>query len=409
MSIKLQDPKVSKIIQAEEKRQQEELELIPSENCTSKEVREALASVFNDKYSEGKPHARYYGGQVNVDNIEDLAVSRALKMFKLSHQMWHANVQPYSGSPANAEVYLALLEFGDKVLGMKLDQGGHITHGLPISFSGRAYKFSSYGVNPETERLDYDEILKIAQREKPKMIVCGATAYSRIIDFKKFSEIAKKVGAYLFADISHIAGLIIGGVHPTCFPYVDVAMTTTHKTLRGPRGAIIICKKEFAERIDRAVFPGLQGGPHDHVTAAKAICFGEALDPEFKNYAKQIVKNTKALAVKLQKNGFRIVTGGTDNHLILIDLRAQKITGKDAQILLEKAGIIVNKNTIPFDPQKPFIGFGIRLGTPAITTRGMKEKEMIIVADLIAEVINHKKPQIVRQQVLKLTKKFPRP
>jgi len=409
MSIKSKDPKVAKIIQAEEKRQQEELELIPSENCTSKEIREALASVFNDKYSEGKPHARYYAGQKYVDEIEDLAVSRALKMFKLSPTKWHVNVQPYSGSPANAAIYLAFLEFGDKVLGMKLDQGGHITHGLPISFSGRAYNFSSYGVDPKTERLNYDEILKIAKREKPKMIVCGATAYSRIIDFKKFSQIAKSVKALLFADISHIAGLIVGGAHPSCFPYADVVMTTTHKTLRGPRGAIIICKKEYADKIDRAVFPGLQGGPHDHMTAAKAVCFGEALDPEFKTHAKQIVKNAKTLAKELQKNGFRIVSGGTDNHLMLVDLRDQKITGKIAQLLLEEAGIIVNKSLVPNDPEKPFVGSGIRLGTPAVTTRGMKEKEMLIIADLILETIKNRKPKIVRAKVLKLTKKFPRP
>lgn len=409
MSLKNKDPKVDKIIMAEEKRQQEELELIPSENCTSPEVREALASVFCDKYSEGKPHARYYAGQINVDEIEDLAVSRALKMFKLSPEKWHANVQPYSGSPANAAIYLAFLEFGDKVLGMKLDQGGHITHGLPISFSGRAYNFSSYGVDPKTETLDYDEILKIAKRVRPKMIVCGATAYSRIIDFKKFAEIAKKVGALLFADISHIAGLIVGGAHPSPFPYADVVMTTTHKTLRGPRGAIIICRKKYADDIDRAVFPGLQGGPHDHQTAAKAVCFGEVLDPEFKTYAKQIVKNAKTLSKKLQKQGFRIVSGGTDNHLMLVDLREQKINGKEAQKVLEAAGIIVNKSLVPFDSEKPFIGSGIRLGTPAVTTRGMKEKEMVIIANLISDVIKNKNPQKIRQQVLKLTKGFPRP
>lgn len=409
MSIKSSDPKVAKIIEAEEKRQQEELELIPSENCTSKEVREALSSVFVDKYSEGKPHARYYAGQINVDEIEDLAVSRALKMFKLSPNLWHTNVQPYSGSPANAAVYLAFLEFGDRVLGMRLDQGGHITHGLPISFPGRAYNFSSYGVDPKTEMLDYDEILKIAQEFKPKMIVCGATAYSRIIDFKKFAQIAKEVDAILFADISHISGLIIGGVHPSCFPYADAVMTTTHKTLRGPRGAIIITRKEFAEKIDKAVFPGLQGGPHDHVTAAKAVCFGEALDPEFKIYAKQIVKNARVLAKELQKNDFRIVSGSTENHLMLVDLRDKKINGKEAQKLLEEAGIIVNKSLIPFDPEKPFVGSGIRLGTPAVTTRKMKEKEMVIIAKLISGAISTRDTQKVRKQVLNLTKKFPRP
>ena len=408
MSIKSSDPKVAKIIQAESKRQQEELELIPSENCTSSEVREALSSVFNDKYAEGKPHARYYGGNEIVDQIEDLAVDRVLKIFKLSSAKWHANVQPYSGTPANIAVYFAFLEFGDKILGMKLDQGGHISHGLPVSLVGKAYNFIAYGVDPATERLDYDEIAKIAKKEKPKMIVCGATAYSRIIDFRKFGEIAKSCGAYLFADIAHIAGLIVGGVHPSCFPHADVVTTTTHKTLRGPRGGVIITRKEFADKVDRAVFPGSQGGPHENQIAAKAVCFGEALDPEFKTYARQIVKNAKTLARELQKRDFRIVTGGTDNHLMLVDLRDHQITGKEAQILLEKAGIIVNKNTIPNDPQKPFIGSGIRLGTPVVTTRGMKEKEMAIIAELIFEVIKKKNIDKVRRQVLRLTQKFPR-
>lgn len=413
MAIKNTDPKVAKIIAAEEKRQSDELEMIPSENISSAAVREAMASVFNDKYSEGKPHARYYGGQINVDEIEDLAVNRALKMFKLSSDKWHVNVQPYSGSPANAEIYMALLKPGDKVLGMKLDQGGHISHGLPISFSGIFYKFYSYGVDPKTETLNYEEILKIATKVRPKMIVCGATAYSRIIDFRKFSEIAKKVGAYLLADVSHVAGLIVGGAHPSAFPYADVVMTTTHKTLRGPRGAIIICRKELAQEIDRAVFPGLQGGPHEHQIAAKAVCFGEALDPEFKDYAKQIVKNAKSLAKELSKNGLRIVTGGTDNHLMLVDLRNLRINGKEAQKVLESAGIIVNKSLIPFDTEKPFIGSGIRLGTPAATTRKMKEKEMVMIAGLISQVLKNPKDSKniakVKSQVLKLTKKFPRP
>ncbi len=404
--LKNTDPKVNKIIQAEDNRRQNSLNLIPSDNHSSKEIYEALGSVFNDKYAEGKPHARYYGGQVFVDEIEDLAVNRALKMFKLSEKNWHANVQPYSGSPANAEIYFALLNFGDKILGMKLDQGGHITHGLSISFSGKAYKIASYGVDSKTEMLDYDEILKIAKKEKPKMIVCGATAYSRIIDFKKFSQIAKKVGAYLLADVSHIAGLIVGGTHPSPFPYADIVMTTTHKTLRGPRGAIIISRKELGDKIDKAVFPGLQGGPHEHQIAAKAVCFGQAMDPEFKTYAKQIVKNAKTLAKELQKKGLRIVTGGTDNHLMLVDLRSLKITGKEAQTMLEEVGIIVNKNTIPNDPQKPFIGSGIRLGTPAITTRGMKEKEMKIVADLIVATLS-KSISKISKQVTALCQKFP--
>ena len=329
-------------------------------------------------------------------------------MFRLSPNSWHVNVQAYSGSPANAAIYLGLLEFGDKVLGMKLDQGGHITHGLPISFSGRAYNFVSYGVDLKTEMLDYEEILKIVKKEKPKMIVCGATAYSRIIDFKKFSEIAKKVQAILFADISHIAGLIVGKVHLSPFPYADVVMTTTQKTLRGPRGAIIICKKELGQQIDRAVFPGLQGGPHDNQTAAKAVCFGEALDPDFKTYTKQIVKNAKALARALEKLGLRIVSGGTDNHLMLVDLRPVKLTGKEGQLLLEEVGIICNKNTIPFDTEKPFIGSGIRLGTPAITTRRMKEKEMFLIAELIVATLKKEKTKAkIQQEVIKLCRKFP--
>ncbi|MBM2821131.1 MAG: glyA [Candidatus Berkelbacteria bacterium] len=293
-------------------------------------------------------------------------------------------------------------------MGMKLDQGGHITHGLPFSFSGRAFKVVSYGVDPTTEILDYENIAQIAKKEKPKMIICGATAYSRIIDFKKFGEIAKSVGAYLMADISHISGLIVGGVHPSPFPHADFVMSTTHKTLRGPRGAIIICKKQYAKEIDRAVFPGLQGGPHDHQTAACAICFGEALDPEFKNYSRQIIKNAQALAKALQKLHFRIVSGGTDNHLMLVDLRSIKLTGKDAQLALEDVGIVCNKNTIPNDSQKPFIGSGIRIGTPALTTRAMKEKDMEIVAELISNTLNNIKPKnIIQKEVIKLCKKYP--
>lgn len=408
MNLKSQDPKISKLIVAEEERQKNTIDLIASENYASLAVREATASVLINKYSEGYPGKRYYAGQIYVDEVEEIAKERALKMFRLSKNSWHANVQAYSGSPANAAVYLGLLEFGDKVLGMKLDQGGHITHGLPISFSGRAYKFVSYGVDSKTEQLDYEEILKITKKEKPKMIVCGATAYSRIIDFKKFSEIAKKVGAILFADISHIAGLIVGKVHPSPFPYAEVVMTTTQKTLRGPRGAIIICKKNLAQQIDRAVFPGLQGGPHDNQTAAKAVCFGEALDPDFKIYAKQIVKNAKTLAKFLEKLGLRIVSGGTDNHLMLVDLRPVKLTGKEGQILLEEVGIICNKNTIPFDPEKPFIGSGIRLGTPAMTTRKMKEKEMVLIAELISATLKKEKSkEKIQKEVLKLCRKFP--
>src|SRR3989344_190502 len=387
MALKTTDKKIFDLIKSEEKRQKETICLIASENYTSAEVREAIGSVLTNKYSEGYPHKRYYAGQINVDEIEEIANERALSMFGLNAESWHANVQPYSGSPANAEIYLAMLEFGDTVMGMRLDQGGHITHGLPISFAGRAYKFVSYGVDAETEMLDYDEILKIAKECQPKMIVCGATAYSRTIDFKKFRKIADAVGALLLADISHIAGLIVGGAHPSCFPYTDIAMTTTHKTLRGPRSAIIICKTELAEKIDKAVFPGLQGGPHDHITAAKAICFAEAMAPDFKKYAVAIVKNCQALADALQTGGLRIVSGGSDNHLILVDLRSLKITGKVAQLALEEVGIVVNKNTIPNDPEKPFVTSGLRLGTAALTTRGMKEPEMKQIAGLIIRTL----------------------
>jgi len=408
MSLKSSDLKVARLIVAEENRQENVLELIPSENISSREVREALGSVFNDKYAEGKPHARYYGGNKIIDQIEDLAVERVLKLFKLTPAKWHANVQPYSGTSANIAVYFAFLKFGDKIMGMRLDQGGHISHGLPMSLVGQAYNFITYGVDPKTEMLDYGEIAKMARREKPKMIVCGYTAYSRIIDFKKFAAIAKSVGALLFADISHIAGLIVGGVHPSCFPYADVVTTTTHKTLRGPRGGVIITRKEFAEQVDRAVFPGVQGGPHEHQIAAKAVCFAEAMDPDFKIYAKQVVKNATALAKTLQKLGLRIVSGGTDNHLMVVDLRSLKINGQEGQNILEEVGIVVNKNTIPNDPQKPFIGSGIRLGTPAITTRGMKEKEMIKIAELIYQALTKKeKAETIKKKVIKLCRQFP--
>jgi glycine hydroxymethyltransferase len=408
MSLKSSDLKVARLIVAEENRQENVLELIPSENISSREVREALGSVFNDKYAEGKPHARYYGGNKIIDQIEDLAVERVLKLFKLTPAKWHANVQPYSGTSANIAVYFAFLKFGDKIMGMRLDQGGHISHGLPMSLVGQAYNFITYGVDPKTEMLDYGEIAKMARREKPKMIVCGYTAYSRIIDFKKFAAIAKSVGALLFADISHIAGLIVGGVHPSCFPYADVVTTTTHKTLRGPRGGVIITRKEFAEQVDRAVFPGVQGGPHEHQIAAKAVCFAEAMDPDFKIYAKQVVKNAKALAKTLQKLGLRIVSGGTDNHLMVVDLRSLKINGQEGQNILEEVGMVVNKNTIPNDPQKPFIGSGIRLGTPAITTRGMKEKEMIKIAELIYQALTKKeKAETIKKKVIKLCRQFP--
>ncbi|PIO02006.1 serine hydroxymethyltransferase [Candidatus Micrarchaeota archaeon CG_4_10_14_0_8_um_filter_60_7] len=380
----MRDAEVAKCIAAEKRRQNEVLELIPSENLASLDVLEALGSVFNNKYSEGYPGRRYYGGNEFTDAVETLAVERAKLLFGAEH----ANVQPYSGSPANLEVYFALLEFGDKVMGMSLAEGGHLTHGHKVNFSGRAYNFVQYGVRREDELLDYDEIRRVAEREKPKLLLSGATAYPREIDFKEFAEIAKDCGATSMVDMAHVAGLVAGGVHVSPFPETDVVTTTTHKTLRGPRGAMILCKRAFAERIDKAVFPGLQGGPHEHAIAAKAVCFGEALKPEFKDYARQVVKNAKVLAEELQNRGLRLVSGGTDTHLILVDLTDKKMPGKTAETALDKAGITVNKNMIPFDVRKPWDPSGIRLGTPVLTTRGMKEQEMRVVGELICRAID---------------------
>jgi len=405
-----QDPKIYKIIELEKKRQKENLELIPSENYASSVVLEALGSVLNNKYSEGYSHKRYYGGNQFIDMVEDLAIERAKKLFKTDY---HVNVQPYSGSPANLAVYAALLKVGDKALGMALDQGGHLTHGHQVNFSGKFYHFAHYGVDKKTEKLDYDKIAKIAKKEKPKLIVCGATCYSREISFSKFRKIADGIGAILMADISHIAGLIAAGVHPTPFGYADVVTTTTHKTLRGPRGAMIFCRQQYAKDIDRAVFPGGQGGPHDHQTAAIAICLGEALKSSFKKYAGQVVKNAQVLAMECQKQGLRVVSGGTDNHLLLLDLTPLKITGKEAEILLDQVGITVNKNMIPYDQGTPFNPSGVRLGTPAVTSRGMQEKEMIKIAQIIAAVLknSHDKSTLKTavNQVKLITKKFPVP
>jgi glycine hydroxymethyltransferase len=413
MSLQSKDRKVAEIIRKEEDRQKEQLELIPSENYISAEVREVLSSVFVNKYSEGRPHERYYGGQKYVDQIEDLACERALKMFELSDRDWHVNVQPYSGSPANLAIYLALIEPGDKIMGMKLTEGGHLTHGHSASFSGKLFASVQYAVNPYTGYLDYDEIEDLAKKEKPKIIICGATAYSRIIDFERFAKIAKEVNAYLVADIAHIAGLIVGGVHPSPFPFADVVMTTTHKTLRGPRGAIIICRKSLAEKIDRAVFPGLQGGPHENQIAAMAIAFGEALSAEFKEYAAQVVKNAQKLAQTITENGLPVITGGTDNHLMLVDVIGISLDGKKAESLLESIGIIVNKNTIPGDKLSPKVGSGIRLGSPAITTRGMGEEEMQIIGKIICDVLkNPENSRILteaRSVVQKVTRKYPVP
>ncbi|MBI5226201.1 serine hydroxymethyltransferase [Candidatus Micrarchaeota archaeon] len=401
------DSAVTGIIRHELERQQTVLEMIPSENIVSSAVLDAMGSVFTNKYSEGYPRKRYYGGNEYADQVEELAISRAKQLFGAEH----VNVQSYSGSPANIAVYFGLLNFGDKVMGMALSEGGHLTHGHPVNFTGKAYHFVQYGVDPKTELLDYDAIEKQVLAEKPKMIVCGATAYPRTIDFKRFSEMAEKVGAISFADIAHIAGLVVAGAHPSPFPMFDVVTTTTHKTLRGPRSAIIMCKEKYAAAIDKAVFPGLQGGPHDHTTAAKAVAFGEALKPEFKAYGHQIVKNARALGEQLTSEGIRLVTGGTDNHLLLVDLRNQDVTGKQAETALDLAHITVNKNTIPYDPRKPFDPSGIRLGTPTLTSRGMKESEMKQVGQLMARAIRGwDKPSeldAVKSGVLDLCKQFP--
>lgn len=406
------DPEITKWLKAEEKRQADGLEMIPSENHVSPAVLEALGSVLTNKYSEGYPGKRYYGGNEYIDKIESLAIARAKKVFKLPKD-WQVNVQPYSGSPANQAVYMALVDLGEIVMGMHLAHGGHLTHGWRVSFSGKYYQAVQYTVDRKTHLLDYDKIWQLAKKEKVKLIWAGATAYPRIIDWQKFAEIAKGVGAYLAADVAHYAGLIVGGVYPNPAGIADVITTTTHKTLRGPRGAMIFCRPDLAEKIDKAVFPGLQGGPHDHQTAAIAVCLKEAQTPGFKKYAKQVVKNAKVLAEELLRSGFDLITGGTDNHLILIDLRNKKIGGQPAQEVLEEAGITVNKNTIPFDPASPFNPSGIRLGTPALTTRGMKEKEMRMIAAWINQVIeNYKNKKVlkrVRGEIRRFCQKFPLP
>jgi len=389
-NLKQTDSGIYDLIKEEEKRQEEVLEMIPSENYTSKAVMEALGSVLTNKYSEGYPQKRYYQGNKIIDSVEILAVERAKKLFGVPY----ANVQPYSGSPANTAVYLALLKpFEDKIMGLTLSFGGHLTHGSPVSFSGKYFKIVHYELN-EKGLLDYEKIEKLALAEKPKIIVCGATAYPRVIDFKKFGEIADSIDAYLLADISHIAGLIVGEIHPSPVAYADIIMTTTHKTLRGPRGAILMVtnkglKKdsELGDKIEKAVFPGLQGGPHDNQTAAIAVSLLEATQPNFKKYSKQVVKNAKALSKELLKFEFSLISGGTDNHLLLIDLTNKKINGALGAYALEVSGIVVNKNAVPNDPMPPFYPSGIRIGTPALTTRGMKEKEMVRIAKWISDVI----------------------
>ena len=406
--IKDYDVEVYNAIVEEEKRQEEGIELIASENFVSKAVMEAAGSVFTNKYAEGYPERRYYGGCVNADTVEQLAIDRLKKIFGAKF----ANVQPHSGSQANMGVYVSLLEAGDKILGMGLSSGGHLTHGYKVNFSGKNYIGIEYGLNPETELLDYDEVRRLAVQEKPKIIVAGASAYSRVIDFKKFREIADEVGAYLMVDMAHIAGLVAAGEHPNPMEYADIVTSTTHKTMRGPRGGIILTNnEEIAKKIDKAIFPGIQGGPLMHIIAAKAVAFKEALLPEFKEYQKQVVKNAKAMADALVKGGLRIVSGGTDNHLMLVDLRAKGVTGKQAEESLEKAGITCNKNAIPNDPEKPFITSGVRLGTPAITARGMKEDEAVKIAEMIIKVLENinddEKIAEVKNEVLKLTEKFP--
>lgn len=394
------DSKISALIDQETARQEHGLELIASENYASQAVLSALATSLSNKYSEGYPSKRYYGGNEIIDEVESLAISRLKDLFGAEH----ANVQPLSGSPANAAVYMALLKPGDKVLGLKLDHGGHLSHGHKVNFSGTLYNFVQYEVEEESGVINMEKVREIALREKPKMIVAGFSAYSREIDWKAFSDIATEVGAYSFADIAHIAGLIAAGVLSSPVPYFDVVSATTHKTLRGPRGGIIMCKEKYAKDIDRAVFPGMQGGPHDNLTAAKAVCFKEASTDEFKDYAKQVVVNAKALCQALQNKGYEIVSGGTDNHLMIVDLRNKNLSGKEAEQLLEANNISISRSTVPFDPAPPMNPSGIRIGTPAITTRGMKEAQMLIIADLIDKAL---KSEDVKKQVEELASSFP--
>ncbi|QQR55157.1 serine hydroxymethyltransferase [Candidatus Peregrinibacteria bacterium] len=407
--LQAQDPAIYSAIMAESKRQAEELELIASENYVSPAVLEAMGTILTNKYSEGYVGKRYYAGQVNIDTVETLAIERAKQLFGCDH----VNVQPLSGSPANAAVYFATIKPGDKVLGLSLDHGGHLSHGHPVNFSGMLYDFVRYGVE-ENGYIDMDKVEEIALREKPKMIVAGFSAYSRNMDWKRFKEIADKIGAITFADIAHIAGLIAGQQLENPVPYFDIVSTTTHKTLRGPRGAMIMCKEAYAKAIDKAVFPGMQGGPHDHINAAKAVAFAEALKPEFKEYSRQVIANAKVLASELMAKGFKIVSGGTDNHLMLIDTMASKgAPGKDAEKALELAGISCNKNMVPFDTRSPFDPSGIRIGTPALTTRGMKENEMRILAGWIDEVVSTPTDAAIQAKVLgevkELCKGFPVP
>ena len=406
-SLAAEDPDIKKAIDNEVRRQNDGLELIASESYASKPVLEAMACVMTNKYAEGYPHKRYYGGCEFVDVAEDLAVERAKKLFKAEH----VNVQPHSGTQANMAAYMSVLEYGDTILGLNLSHGGHLSHGHSVNFSGKLYKPEFYSVSEKTGMLDMAEVAEVARGVKPKLIVCGYSAYPRTIDFKAFREIADEVGAFLMADIAHIAGLIAAGVHPSPVGLADIVTTTTHKTLRGPRGAMILCKEELSQKVDKAVFPGTQGGPFMHVIAAKAVCFKLAMEREFNDCMKQIVVNSKSLSGNLISHGFNLVSGGTDNHLMLVDLRSKKLTGRDAESALVEAGITANKNTIPFDPEKPFVTSGVRIGTPCVTIRGMKEKEMGLIGDMINEVLSNVNDASVKSQVkgkvLDLCRKYP--
>ena len=401
------DPEIAAAIGEELGRQRNKIELIASENFVSPAVMEAMGSVLTNKYAEGYPGHRYYGGCEYVDKVETLAIERAKKLFGAEH----ANVQAHSGANANTAVYFAFLQPGNTIMGMNLSQGGHLSHGSPVNISGKYYNVVPYGVTHETERIDYDEFARIAREAQPKLIVAGASAYPRVIDFERMAEIAHSVGAIFMVDMAHIAGLVAAGLHPSPVPYADIVTTTTHKTLRGPRGGLILCKEKYAKQIDKAIFPGVQGGPLMHVIAAKAVALGEALKPEFKEYAKQIIANCQALAEGLIAEGFRLVSGGTDNHLLLVDVRGQKMTGKTAEHLLDEVGVTCNKNTIPFDPESPFVTSGIRLGTAAVTTRGFKEADMKEVAAIIGLVLNNpedaEKQAEAAQRVAALCAKYP--
>ena len=401
------DPQIAELLGQEAQREATGLELIPSENLVSEAVLEAMGSIFTNKYAEGYPGKRYYGGCEFADKVEQLAIDRAKQLFGAEH----ANVQAHSGTSANVAVYMSLLQPGDTVLGMALAHGGHLTHGHPLNFSGRMYKFIEYHVRRDTEQIDYDEIEQLAHEHKPKMIVAGASAYPRIIDFERMAKIAKSVNALFFVDMAHIAGLVATGVHPSPVPHADVVSTTTHKTLRGPRGGLVLCRTAFQKEIDKLTFPGTQGGPLVHTIAAKAVCLKEAMEPSFKDYQKQVAANAKAMAAAVAKHAFRLVSGGTDNHLFLVEVHSRGITGSDAEKALDRAGITVNKNAIPFDPLPPMKAGGIRLGSPSVTTRGMREPEMEMIGDWIAEVLSHVGDAAVenrvRQQVAQLAARFP--